>query len=201
LVLPPKLAPIQVVIVPINRSDEQLELISEKANEIVVGLKKRGVSVKFDTRSTHKPGWKFAEYELKGVPLRIALGARDLESGTLEIARRDTLEKQTVAQEGVEDRIVSLLEEIQENLFNKAKEYRDEHITRVDSFEEFKDTIENKGGFVLAHWDGTEETEEKIKEITKATIRCIANDAENEEGNCVFSGKSSLRRVLFAKAY
>jgi len=201
LVLPPKLAPIQVVIVPIYRSDEQLELISEKANEIVVGLKKRGVSVKFDTRSTHKPGWKFAEYELKGVPLRIALGARDLESGTLEIARRDTLEKQTVAQEGVEDRIVSLLEEIQENLFNKAKEYRDEHITRVDSFEEFKDTIENKGGFVLAHWDGTEETEEKIKEITKATIRCIANDAENEEGNCVFSGKSSLRRVLFAKAY
>ena len=201
LVLPPKLAPIQVVIVPIYRNDEQLELISEKANKIVAELKKRGVSVKFDTRSTHKPGWKFAEYELKGVPLRIALGARDLENGTLELARRDTLEKQIVDQEGIEDRIEALLEEIQDNLFNRAKSYRDEHITKVDTFEEFKNVIETKGGFVLAHWDGTEETENKIKEITKATIRCIANDTENEEGKCVFSGEVSSRRVLFAKSY
>ena len=201
LVLPPKLAPIQVVIVPIHRNDEQLEAVSEKALEIVAGLKKRGVSIKFDNRTTHKPGWKFAEYELKGVPLRIAMGPRDLENGTLELARRDTLEKNSFAQVGIEDVVVSLLEEIQENLFKKAKDYRDEHITKVDTFEEFKKALESKGGFILAHWDGTEETEDKIKELTKATIRCIANDAENEEGKCVYSGKPSSKRVLFAKAY
>ncbi|WP_152285706.1 proline--tRNA ligase [Flavicella marina] len=201
LVLPPKLAPIQVVIVPIYRKEEQLDAISEKVKGIVASLKSKGVSVKFDTRDTHKPGWKFAEYELKGVPLRIAIGPRDLENGTLELARRDTLTKESVSQEGIEDKIVALLEEIQENLFKKAKDYRDEHITKVDSFDAFKDVIENKGGFVLAHWDGTEETEDKIKELTKATIRCIALDAEEEEGVCVYSGKPSSKRVLFAKAY
>ncbi|WP_139958862.1 proline--tRNA ligase [Flavicella sediminum] len=201
LVLPPKLAPIQVVIVPIHRNDEQLDAISEKALEIVAALKKRGVSVKFDNRTTHKPGWKFAEYELKGVPIRIALGPRDLENGTLELARRDTLEKKSLEQEGIEDVIVALLEEIQESLFAKAKSFRDEHITKVDSFDEFKKVVETKGGFVLAHWDGTEETEEKIKKETKATIRCIAIDAENEEGSCVYSGAPSTKRVLFAKAY
>jgi prolyl-tRNA synthetase len=201
LVLPPKLAPIQVVIVPIHRNDEQLDAISEKALEIVAALKKRGVSVKFDNRTTHKPGWKFAEYELKGVPIRIALGPRDLENGTLELARRDTLEKKSLEQEGVEDVIIALLEEIQESLFAKAKSFRDEHITKVDSFDEFKKVLETKGGFVLAHWDGTEETEEKIKKETKATIRCVALDAENEEGSCVYSGAPSTKRVLFAKAY
>jgi prolyl-tRNA synthetase len=201
LVLPPKLAPIQVVIIPIHRNEEQLEAVSEKAQEIVAALKKRGVSVKFDNRTTHKPGWKFAEYELKGVPLRIAMGPRDLENGTLELARRDTLEKTSVQREGIEDVVVGLLEEIQESLFKRAKDYRDDHITKVDSFEEFKKALETKGGFILAHWDGTEETEDKIKELTKATIRCIANDAENEEGKCVYSGNPSSKRVLFAKAY
>tara|TARA_B100000809_G_scaffold32272_1_gene28172 strand:+ start:12928 stop:14406 length:1479 start_codon:yes stop_codon:yes gene_type:complete len=201
LVLPPKLAPIQVVIVPIHRNDEQLAAITEKVSGIVKSLKSRGVSVKFDARTTHKPGWKFAEYELKGVPLRIAMGTRDLENGTLELARRDTLTKEFVNQEGIEDKIVALLEEIQESLFKKAKDYRDEHITKVDNFKEFKKVIAKKGGFVLAHWDGTEETEDKIKEYTKATIRCIALDAEEEEGVCVFSGKPSSKRVLFAKAY
>lgn len=201
LVLPPKLAPIQVVIVPIYKGAEQLEVISEKAREIVKELKAKGISVKFDNRDTHKPGWKFAEYELKGVPLRIAMGPRDLENGTLELARRDTLEKNSVPQEGIADRIATLLEEIQENLFAKAKNFRDEHITAVDTFDAFKEVLETKGGFILAHWDGTEETEDKIKEITKATIRCIALDAENEEGVCVYSGKPSTKRVLFAKAY
>jgi prolyl-tRNA synthetase len=201
LVLPPKLAPIQVVIVPIHRNDEQLAAISEKVSEIVKVLKSRGVSVKFDARTTHKPGWKFAEYELKGVPLRIAMGPRDLENGTLELARRDTLTKECVNQEGIEDKIVTLLDQIQESLFKKAKDYRDENITKVDNFKEFKKVIAKKGGFVLAHWDGTEETEDKIKEYTKATIRCIALDAEEEEGVCVFSGKPSSKRVLFAKAY
>ncbi|MDG1804451.1 proline--tRNA ligase [Flavicella sp.] len=201
LVLPPKLAPIQVVIVPIFRKEEQLDAISEKVSGIVKSLKKRGVSVKFDNRTTHKPGWKFAEYELKGVPLRIAMGPRDLENGTLELARRDTLTKEVVEQDGIEDKIVALLEEIQESLLAKAKSYRDEHITKVDDFEEFKKVIDTKGGFVLAHWDGTEETEDKIKELTKATIRCIALDQEEEQGGCVYSGKPSSKRVLFAKAY
>jgi prolyl-tRNA synthetase len=201
LVLPPKLAPIQVVIVPIYKSQEQLDALSEKAMVLVKAFKSKGISVKFDNRTTHKPGWKFAEYEMKGVPLRIALGPRDLENGTLELARRDTLEKEVVAQETIEARVLELLEEIQEQLFQKAKTYRDDHITKVDDFETFQEVLTSKGGFVLAHWDGTEETEDQIKEQTKATIRCIAIDAPEEEGKCVFSGKPSQKRVLFAKAY
>ncbi|AUC85368.1 proline--tRNA ligase [Polaribacter sp. ALD11] len=201
LVLPPKLAPIQVVIVPIYKGEEQLEAISEKVAVFVKELRKRGVSVKFDDRDTYRPGAKFAEYELKGVPVRIAIGKRDLENGTVEVARRDTFEKQTVAQTDVVDFVSNLLEEIQENLFKKAIDFRSEHTTSVDNFEDFKATIKNKGGFVSAHWDGTEETEDKIKEITKATIRCIPNDAKEEIGTCVFSGKPSYKRVLFAKAY
>ncbi|MBC8756507.1 proline--tRNA ligase [Kordia sp. YSTF-M3] len=201
LVLPPKLAPIQVVFVPIYKNEEQFEAIAEKVTEIADQLKAKGVSIKFDKRDTLRPGAKFAEWELKGVPLRIAMGARDLENGTLEIARRDTFEKQSVAQEDAVETVVSLLETIQEELFNKAKDYRNEHTTVVDTFEEFKDVLENKGGFISAHWDGTEETENKIKELTKATIRCIPLDALEEEGKCVYSGQQSSKRVLFAKAY
>ncbi|AQS94090.1 proline--tRNA ligase [Polaribacter sp. BM10] len=201
LVLPPKLAPIQVVIVPIYKGEEQLEAISEKVNVFVKELRAKGISVKFDNRDTFRPGAKFAEYELKGVPVRIAIGKRDLENGTVEVARRDTLEKQTINQVDVSDFVNNLLEEIQENLFTKAVDFRTAHTTSVDTFEEFKEAIKNKGGFVSAHWDGTEETEDKIKEITKATIRCIPNDAKEENGVCVFSGKPSSKRVLFAKAY
>ena len=200
LVLPPKLAPIQVVIVPIYKNDEQLEAISEKVKTIVKDLRKKGISVKFDDRDTFRPGAKFAEYELKGVPIRIAIGNRDLENGTLEIARRDTFEKKTVSQNDVIAYVENLLEEIQENLFNKAIEYRKEYTTVVDDFKEFKKAIK-KGGFVSAHWDGTEETEDRIKEYTKATIRCIPNDAKEEIGACVLTGKPSTKRVLFAKAY
>ncbi len=200
LVLPPKLAPIQVVIVPIYKNDEQLEAISDKVNTIVKDLRKKGISVKFDDRDTFRPGAKFAEYELKGVPIRIAIGNRDLENGTLEIARRDTFEKKTVSQDDVIAYVENLLEEIQENLFNKAIEYRKEYTTVVDDFKEFKKAIK-KGGFVSAHWDGTEETEDRIKEYTKATIRCIPNDAIEEEGVCVLTGNPSSKRVLFAKAY
>ena len=200
LVLPPKLAPIQVVIVPIYKNEEQLEAISEKINAIVKELRKKEISVKYDTRDTYRPGAKFAEYELKGVPIRIAIGNRDLENGTLEIARRDTLEKQTVAQDIVVSFIETLLEEIQDNLFKKAINYRTVHTTEVTTFKEFKSAIK-KGGFVSAHWDGTEETEDKIKEYTKATIRCIPNDVKEELGLCVLTGKPSSRRVLFAKAY
>ena len=201
LVLPPRLAPIQVVIVPIYKGEEQLEAISEKVAVFVKELRKKGVSVKFDDRETYRPGAKFAEYELKGVPVRIAIGKRDLENGTVEIARRDTLEKQTVAQDVIVDFVSNLLEEIQDNLFQKAINFRAEHTTSVDNFEDFKTTIATKGGFVSAHWDGTEETEDKIKDLTKATIRCIPNDAKEEIGTCVFSGKASSKRVLFAKAY
>ncbi|PQJ69332.1 proline--tRNA ligase [Polaribacter butkevichii] len=201
LVLPPKLAPIQVVIVPIYKGEDQLEAISEKMNVIVKELRLKGISVKFDTRDTYRPGAKFAEYELKGVPVRIAIGNRDLENGTLEIARRDTLEKQTVAQDDAVSYIENLLEEIQENLFKKAIDFRKEHTTEVDTFDEFKKAIKNTGGFVSAHWDGTEETEDRIKEYTKATIRCIPNDAKEEKGVCVLTGKPSSKRVLFAKAY
>ena len=201
LVLPPKLAPIQVVIVPIYKNESQLEAISEKVNIIVKDLRKKNISVKFDDRDTFKPGWKFAEYELKGVPLRIAIGPRDLENGTAELARRDTLTKEIVNQAEIVSRIKGLLVEIQESLFDKARIYREEHITEVNTFDDFKDVIENKGGFVSAHWDGTTETEDKIKELTKATIRCIPNDAKNEKGTCVFTGNPSTRRVLFAKAY
>ena len=201
LVLLPKLAPIQVAIVPIYKNDEQLVAISEKVDVIVKGLRKKGISVKFDNRDTYRPGAKFAEYELKGVPVRIAIGNRDLENNTVEVARRDTLSKETISQDDVVVFIENLLEEIQENLFTKAIDFRTAHTTHVSTFEEFKEAIENKGGFVSAHWDGTIETEDKIKELTKATIRCIPNDAKDEVGTCVFTGKPSLKRVLFAKAY
>ncbi len=201
LVLPPNLAPIQVVIVPIHRTDEQLEAISEKIEEISAALRKKGVSVKFDKRTTHKPGWKFAEYELKGVPLRIAMGPRDLENNTVEIARRDTLEKQSVSQNDVVDFVEKTLEEMQERLFKTALDYRESHITKVDTFDEFKEVLNTKGGFVLAHWDGTAATEERIKELTKATIRCIPLNNKIEEGKCILTGSKSEQRVLFAKAY
>jgi len=201
LVLPPRLAPIQVVIVPIYKGEEQLEAISEKVAVFVKELRKKDISVKFDDRDTFRPGAKFAEYELKGVPVRIAIGKRDLENGTVEIARRDTLAKQTVVQNDIVDFVSNLLEEIQDNLFQKAIDFRAEHTTSVYNFEEFKTAIANKGGFVSAHWDGTEETEDKIKDLTKATIRCIPNEAKEEIGTCVFSGKPSSKRVLFAKAY
>lgn len=201
LVLPPKLAPIQLVIVPIYKSQEELDMITEKVKEISAAIRSRGVSVKYDDRDAYKPGWKFAEYELKGVPLRIAMGPRDLENGTLEIARRDTLTKQIVPQEGIADTVTGLLHEIQENLFQKALDFRNEHITSVDTMDAFIEVLENKGGFISAHWDGTAETEEAIKNLTKATIRCIPNDSAEEAGNCVFSGKPSKKRVLFAKAY
>ncbi len=201
LVLPPKLAPIQLVIVPIYKSEEELASISEKVKEISTAIRARGVSVKYDDRDAYKPGWKFAEYELKGVPLRIAMGPRDLENGTLEIARRDTLTKQIVPQEGIAETVTRLLDDIQENLFRKALDFRNEHITSVDTMDSFSDVLENKGGFISAHWDGTAETEEAIKNLTKATIRCIPNESVEEVGNCVFSGKPSKKRVLFAKAY
>ncbi|NEV93666.1 proline--tRNA ligase [Psychroflexus sp. YR1-1] len=201
LVLPPNLAPIQVVIVPIFKNDEQLELISEKANAIAEALRSKGIRVKYDNRTTHKPGWKFAEYELKGIPLRIAIGPKDLEKGSVELARRDLLSKTFEQQEGLENLIENLLKDIQQELFNKAKAFRDDHITKADSFEEFKDILESKGGFISAHWDGTAETEEKIKELTKATIRCIPFSGDKEAGKCMFTGRDSAQRVLFAKAY
>ena len=201
LVLPPKLAPIQVVIVPIYKGEEQLNMISDKVQPILNELKSKGISVKFDSRDTHKPGWKFAEYELKGVPLRIAIGPRDIENGTVELARRDTLTKEIIKQDDLITVVEKLLVEIQESLFNKAISYRNDHITEVNNFDEFKDVLETKGGFISAHWDGSTETEDKIKELTKATIRCVPNNANEEEGSCVFTGKSSTKRVLFAKAY
>ncbi|QKX03529.1 proline--tRNA ligase [Aquimarina sp. TRL1] len=201
LVLPPNLAPVQVVIVPIYKGQEQLDEISTVVDGLVKELRAKGISVKFDNRDTHRPGAKFAQYELQGVPVRIAIGPKDLEKGTVEVARRDTLSKSIVAKEEVVATVADLLNEIQENLHQKARTYRDEHITEVDSFEAFKEVLENKGGFVSAHWDGTIETEQKIKEITKATIRCIPFDAKEEEGICVYSGKKSNVRVLFAKAY
>ena len=201
LVLPPKLAPIQVVIVPIYRGLEQLDVISEKIGPLVKELRSKGISVKYDARDTHKPGFKFNEYELKGVPVRIAVGQRDLENGTYEVARRDTLEKETVPADQVVSKIESLMEDIQRNIFNKALNYRAEHITAIDSYDEFKELLESKGGFFSAHWDGTAETEERIKMETKATIRCIPIDAISEPGSCMVTGKPSTSRVLFAKAY
>lgn len=201
LVLPPNLAPIQVVIVPIHKTDEQLEQISNQVDELVISLRKLGVSVKYDDRTTQKPGFKFAEWELKGVPLRIAIGPKDLENGTYEVARRDTLTKEVVSKESVEEFVQNTLNQIQEDLFNKAVTYRTEHTTAVNSFEEFKEILESKGGFLSAHWDGTSETEEKIKELTKATIRCIPLNRVEEAGKCVLTGSPSVGRVLFAKAY
>ena len=201
LVLPPSLAPIQVVIVPIYKNEEQLDAITAEVNGLISELKKLHVSVKFDDRTTQKPGFKFAERELKGVPVRIAVGPKDLENGTFEVARRDTLTKEVVSKEGIVVYINNLLGQIQQDLFDKALNYRNTHITEVDDFEEFKSVLESKGGFVSAHWDGTAETEEKIKEITKATIRCIPLDRVEKEGSCVFTGEKSVGRVLFAKAY
>ena len=200
LVLPPKLAPFQVVIVPIYRNDEQLEKIKEIVLEIKSSLEHRNISVKFDDRDTHKPGWKFAEYELKGVPVRLAIGMRDVENGTVEVARRDTLEKETLKVENIDLKVENLLHKIQKNLFDKANDFREENTFKADSYEEFKELIE-KGGFVYAHWDGTSETEEIIKNDTKATIRCIPENSEINEGKCILSGKKSKQRVLFAKAY
>jgi len=201
LVLPPKLAPIQVVIVPIYRKEEELAKLAEVIDPIVAKLKAKGISVKFDDSDNRKPGWKFAEYELKGVPVRLAMGARDLENGTVELARRDILTKETVAVDGVEDLIENLLEEIQNNIFQKALDFRTEKTTKVDTYDEFKELLETKTGFFLAHWDGTAETEEKIKNETKATIRCIPFDNEQEEGVCMVTGKPSTQRVVFAKSY
>ena len=200
LVLPPKLAPIQVVIIPIYKNDEQLALISEKVNPIVDELRRRGISVKYDDADNKRPGFKFADYELKGVPVRLAIGARDLENGTVEVMRRDTLEKETISIESIEDKIEKLLEDIQANSFKKAYDYREAHTTIVDSYEEFKEKIE-EGGFILAHWDGTIETEEKIKEETKATIRCIPLDGDKTPGKCMVTGRPSAQRVIFARAY
>ena len=200
LVLPPKLAPFQVVIVPIYKNDEQLSAISEKVNELLPKLKALGISVKFDNNDTKKPGWKFAEYELKGVPVRLAMGARDLENGTVEVARRDTLSKETVSLEGIENYIAQLLEDIQQNIYKKAFDYRASVTREVNSYDEFKVEIE-KGGFLLCHWDGTPETEEKIKEDTKATIRCIPIAGDKTPGVCMVTGKPSAGRVVFARAY
>ncbi|MHA7843925.1 MAG: proline--tRNA ligase [Winogradskyella sp.] len=201
LVLPPNLAPSQVVIVPIYKNDEQFEAIKEVANKIIDDLRELNIRVKFDGRDTLRPGAKFAQHELQGVPLRIAIGPKDLENKTVELARRDTFTKETIVLDRINVVVENLLEEIQESLFNKALDFRDSHITEVNNFEEFKKVLETKTGFVSAHWDGTAETEQKIKELTKATIRCIPLDNKKEEGKCVYTGKSSDQRVLFAKAY
>jgi len=200
LVLPPKLAPIQVVIVPIYRSPEDLVKISERVGSIVGELRSRGVSVKYDDDDQQRSGWKFAEYELKGIPVRLGIGMRDIENGTVEVARRDTLSKESRPLEGIADHVTLLLDEIQQNIYNKALAFREENTFRVDTWNEFKEQIE-KGGFILAHWDGTAETEEKIKDETKATIRCIPLNAPDEKGADVFSGKPSTKRVVFARAY
>ena len=201
LVLPPNLAPYHVVIVPIYKSEDQLNAISTVADAIMTSLRAKNISVKYDNRTTQRPGAKFAQYELQGVPLRIAIGPNDLENGTVELARRDTLSKETIDLEELQSKVTQLIAEIQDALYVKALKFRDQHITLVDDFEAFKATLETKGGFVSAHWDGSEETEQKIKELTKASIRCIPMDASQEEGKCVFSGAPSKQRVLFAKAY
>jgi prolyl-tRNA synthetase len=201
LVLPPKLAPIHVVVVPIFKTDEELKKITERVDKLAGALRKNGFTVKFDNRDTQKPGFKFAEWELKGVPIRIAIGPRDLENGTVEVARRDTKEKKVMKLEEVEMAVPALLDDIQRNIYQRALKFREEHTTEVNSYEEFKKVLDDKGGFVSAHWDGTVESEAAIKEQTKATIRCIPLDAKQEEGKCVYSGKPSARRVLFARAY
>ena len=201
LVLPPKLAPIQVAIVPIYRKDEEKALVFERCEEVRKKLVEKGISVKFDDRDTHKPGWKFSEYEFKGVPVRIAIGPRDVESNTLEIARRDTLTKETQPVAKIEDYVISLLEQIQNNLFQKALKFREDNTREASNMDEFVEILDKQGGFVLAHWDGTAETEQRIKEETKATIRCIPLNNVKEEGFCVFSGKPSSQKVVFARAY
>jgi len=201
LVLPPKLAPIQVVAVPIYKTNEDLLAISERMNELAEKLRGKGISFKFDDDDNRRPGWKFAEYESKGVPVRLALGPRDLSNGKIEVARRDEKTKEVVDFEGVETYIVNLLEEIQSNLLNKALDFREKNMRTIDSYEDFKERIDSEGGFFLAHWDGTEATEEKIKNETKATIRCIPFDREEEQGVCMVTGKPSAGRVVFAKSY
>jgi prolyl-tRNA synthetase len=201
LILPPRIAPFQVVIVPIYKGEEQKQLISNKVHEIMKELKAAGIRVKYDDSDNARPGWKFAEYEMKGVPVRLALGARDLEKNEIEVARRDTKEKRVVAMEEIVSYIQSLLENIQQSMFQKAKSYRDEHITKANSWEEFEKLLDEKGGFISAHWDGTPETEEVIKDRTKATIRCIPLHNELENGSCILTGKPSNQRVLFARAY
>jgi prolyl-tRNA synthetase len=201
LILPPKIAPLQVVIVPIYKGDEQKAMIGEKVDEIIRDLKALGISVKYDDSDNSRPGWKFAEYEMKGVPVRIAIGARDLENKVAEVARRDTKEKQTLPLENLAEQVKNLLEEIQLNMFKKAKSYRDSHITEVNDWAEFERLLDEKGGFLAAHWDGTAETEEAIKEKTKATIRCIPLGNKQENGACILTGKPSSQRVLFARAY
>ncbi len=201
LVVPPRLAPIQVAIVPIYKNAEQQSLVVSKAREIKEQLEKKGISVKLDDRDTYKPGWKFNEYEFKGVPVRIAIGPRDVENGTVEVARRDTLEKKIYQMADIENKVEHLLEAIQSNLYQKALAFRDQSTYKADTWEEFVDILDNKGGFIYAHWDGTAETEQKIKEETKATIRLIPLDAQHEEGKCIYSGKPSSQRVVFARAY
>ena len=201
LVLPPKIAPLQVVIVPIYKGEEQKALIDTKVNDFIKSFKAAGIRVKYDDSDNQRPGWKFAEYELKGVPVRIAIGARDLENNQVEIARRDTKEKTTVSMDGLTNAVSGLLEEIQTNLFERSKKYRDEHITKVDTWDEFVQILDSKAGFVSAHWDGSPATEEKIKELTKATIRCIPLNNVQETGKCILTGNPSSQRVLFARAY
>ncbi|MEP7144870.1 MAG: proline--tRNA ligase [Ferruginibacter sp.] len=201
LVLPPKLAPIQVVIVPIFKGNEQKQLIDEKVEILIGQLKAAGISVKYDDNDNNRPGWKFAEYEMKGVPVRIAIGARDLEKNVVEVARRDTKEKMTFSIDGLSDRIVGLLEDIQSSIYNRAKNFRDERITKADDWDEFVKLLDERPGFISAHWDGTGETEEKIKELTKATIRCIPLENVAEAGKCILTGNASTQRVLFARAY
>ena len=201
LVLPPKLAPIQVVMIPIYKGEDQLAEINVKLEEIASQLKELGISVKIDARDNVRSGFKFAEYELKGVPVRLAMGPRDLENGTIELMRRDTLEKETISREGIALHIKNLLDEIQQSIFNKALKFRESMITKVDTYDEFKKVLDEKGGVILAHWDGTVATEELIKEETKATIRCIPLDAPEEDGVCIVTGKPSKRRVLFARSY
>jgi prolyl-tRNA synthetase len=201
LVLPPKLAPIQVVIIPIYKSEDQLNQISKKIDPIIDKLKSKNISVLYDKRDTHKPGFKFNEHEIKGVPIRIVIGPKDLENSTLEIFRRDNMKKEIIDLENVFEKIDFLMEDIQSNIFNNAHKFTKENIRTANTYEEFKSIIKNKGGFVSAHWDGSSETEEKIKKETKATIRCIPIDSKKEEGFCVVSNKPSTQRVLFAKAY
>ncbi|MES2849385.1 MAG: proline--tRNA ligase [Bacteroidota bacterium] len=201
LILPPKLAPIQVVIVPIFKGDEQKQMIDEKVTVLVKELKAAGISVKYDDNDNSRPGWKFAEYEMKGVPVRIAIGARDLANNVVEVARRDTKEKMSYSIDGLAQAVITLLDDIQVSIFNKAKAFRDEHITKADNWDEFVKLLDEKTGFIAAHWDGSNETEEKIKELTKATIRCIPLDNQQESGQCILSGKASAQRVLFARAY
>ncbi|MEP6950819.1 MAG: His/Gly/Thr/Pro-type tRNA ligase C-terminal domain-containing protein, partial [Ginsengibacter sp.] len=201
LVLPPKLAPVQVVIIPIHKGSEQKQMIDEKVKSFMEDFKALGIRVKYDSDENSRPGWKFAEYELKGVPVRIAIGARDMEKNIVEIARRDTKEKISVSMDGLANTVAVLLHDIQKNIYNKAKVFRDENITKADTWAKFEELLDGKGGFISAHWDGTAETEEKIKELSKATIRCIPLNNVQEVGSCILTGKPSRERVLFARAY